>query len=105
VRVPRRSAGPVATYFGIPKAASYLYGASRDADGNFIRALRGVDRAESTFRFIFDAPNGGQLEANPQADREMYASPCAMGRTTTQRAGSRSVLLPSHPGQLRVVRR
>jgi hypothetical protein len=48
---------PSTTCFGLPKSGSYLYGTWRDAEGNLLRALRGVgaDRSDVAFLFVSDA--------------------------------------------------
>jgi hypothetical protein len=72
---------PQSSYFGLPKAASYLYGTWRDEDGNYLRALRGVGPDSSTFRYVFASRPGGQLERNAQADRELFSGPVSTERT------------------------
>jgi hypothetical protein len=64
---------PSTTYFGLPKTSSYLYGTWRDADGNMLRALRGVEPESSTFRYLFVSDAGGQLERDPRADAGLWS--------------------------------
>lgn len=63
---------PSSTYFGLPKAASYLYGTWRDEDGSLLRALRGVGADSTNFAFVFDTFAGRQLERNEAADTGLY---------------------------------
>jgi hypothetical protein len=68
---------PSSQVFGIPKAASYLYGTWRDDDGVMFRMLRGVEADQSRFAFSFSTEAGGQLE---RLDVELFA-----GETVIQR--------------------
>ena len=63
---------PTSTYFGLPKAASYLYGTWRDEQGNLLRALRGIDHNSSEFAFVFEAIPGGQLQRSPETESGLY---------------------------------
>ncbi|HWV58799.1 MAG TPA: hypothetical protein VNZ57_15190 [Longimicrobiales bacterium] len=71
---------PTTSYFGLPKASSYLYGTWRDGDGNMLRALRGVESAASTFRYLFVSDSGGQLELDPDADAGLWSGPTEIRR-------------------------
>jgi hypothetical protein len=66
---------PTSTYFGLPKAASYLYGTWRDEQGNLLRALRGIGHNSSEFAFVFDAVPGGQLQRDPEANSGLFRGP------------------------------
>ena len=72
---------PSTTYFGLPKAGSYVYGTWRDEDGNLLRALRGVDADSSTMRFLFDSEDGGQLTRHEGADRDLWSGAITIERT------------------------
>src|SRR5690606_10093603 len=78
---------PSTTYFGLPKTSSYLYGTWRDADGNMLRALRGVEPESSTFRYLFVSDAGGQLERDPRADTGLWSGAIVI-RTVEGNAGS-----------------
>jgi hypothetical protein len=69
---------PTSTVFGIPKAASYLYGTWRDADGVLLRMLRGVTADRSDFAFAFSADAGGQLD---RLDLDLVAGSAAIERS------------------------
>ncbi len=69
---------PSSTYLGLPKAGSYVYGTWRDADGNLLRALRGVGSDTSTIRYLFTSERGGQLTRHDGADRDLWAGPVAI---------------------------
>jgi hypothetical protein len=66
---------PKSTYFGLPKAASYVYGTWRDAEGNLLRALRGLEHDSSEFVFAFEALPDRQLECNPTVNAALYRGP------------------------------
>jgi hypothetical protein len=71
------------TYFGLPKAASYLYGTWRDEQGNLLRALRGLRHDSSEFAFAFDTIAGGQLECDPAANAALYRGPIDISHMAT----------------------
>jgi hypothetical protein len=68
---------PTSTAFGIPKAASYLYGTWRDDDGVMYRALRGVGADVSDFAFAFSSEGGRQLE---RLEVPLYVGPTEIER-------------------------
>ena len=72
---------PTTTYFGFAKAGSYLYGTWRDADGYLLRALRGVEAAESTMRSVFVAEPHGQLERDEHATDSLWSGPSTFERS------------------------
>jgi hypothetical protein len=74
---------PSSTYFGLPKAASYVYGTWRDEQGNLLRALRGLEQDSSDFTFAFEALTGGQLERDPTVNAALYRGPIDISRTAS----------------------
>jgi hypothetical protein len=68
---------PSSTAFGIPKAASYLYGTWRDENDVMYRALRGVGSSASDFAFAFSTAGGRQLE---RLDLPLYLGPATITR-------------------------
>jgi hypothetical protein len=72
---------PATTYFGFAKTGSYLYGTWRDADGNLLRALRGVETDETTMRTLFVARPQGQLERDERASDSMWSGPSMFERS------------------------
>jgi hypothetical protein len=68
---------PSSTAFGIPKAASYLYGTWRDEDDVMYRALRGVGASRSEFAFAFSTEGKRQLT---RLESPMYLGPTVVER-------------------------
>jgi hypothetical protein len=73
---------PSTTYFGLPKSGSYVYGTWRDAEGNLLRALRGVLADSSPLGFAFTSRPGSQLEHDEAAEAALWR-----GATSIERAG------------------
>jgi len=73
---------PTSTFFGLPKAASYIYGTWRDEQGNLLRALRGLEANSTEFAFVFEAIAGGQLEFAPSTT-SLYRGPIEISQATT----------------------
>jgi hypothetical protein len=71
---------PSSTYFGLPKAASYVYGTWRDEQGNLLRALRGLEKEASNFTFAFEALAGRQLACDPSVNAALYRGPIDISR-------------------------
>jgi hypothetical protein len=71
---------PATKYFGLQKSGSYFYGTWRDADGNLLRALRGVGSDASRIRVLFVAEPGSQLMRHDGAERDLWSGPMAIER-------------------------
>jgi len=72
---------PTPAYLGLPKSGSYVYGSFRDADGNLLRALRGIGADSSTIRFLFTSEPGAQLTRHDGADRVLWSGASVIARS------------------------
>lgn len=60
---------------GLHKDGSFLYGTWRDEAGNLLRAIRGLGRASTDFRFLFVAEPGEHLRRAEAAELDLWLGP------------------------------